>query len=109
MKLFPMDIRKKDPVIVELSCDGLYPVHHVVRQSELKKVGLIAVGTGLALTAMYTAGHYALHRMLVKHTVKKQLAPLNEELDALRAENAALRQQLSASSAESSEQAQQEA
>ena len=38
--------------------------------------------------------HYKVHQAIADRKVKKQLAPLREELDALRTENEALRQAL---------------
>lgn len=91
-----MDFRRKDPAVIEIERGGERPFHHVLHRSELEKVGLIALGIGVSLTALSVFGHYKLHQARIARRVKKQLAPLNEELESLRAENEALRQQLAA-------------
>ena len=62
--------------------------------SSMKKIGLIAGGAFVALTALNVYSHYKVHQAIADRKVKKQLAPLREELDALRTENEALRQAL---------------
>ena len=60
----------------------------------MKKVGLIAGGAFVALTALNVYSHYKLHQKIADRKLKKQLAPLNAQLDELRTENEALRQAL---------------
>ena len=83
-----------DPAVVEITRGGKNRSHHVLRRSDRKKVGLIAGGAFVALTALNVYSHYKVHQAIADRKVKKQLAPLREELDALRTENEALRQAL---------------
>ena len=83
-----------DPAVIEITRGGKNRSHHVLRRSEMKKVGLIAGGTFAALTALNVYSHYKLHQKLADRKLKKQLAPLQAELDELRTQNEALRQAL---------------
>ena len=60
----------------------------------MKKIGLIAGGAFVALTALNVYSHYKVHQAIADRKVKKQLAPLRAELEELRTENEALRQAL---------------
>ncbi len=91
-----MKIAKEDPAVVEIARGGLHPSHHVLRRSDMKKVGLIACGAVVALTALNVFSHYKIHQAIADHKLKKKLAPVTQELEALRAENETLRQQLAA-------------
>ena len=84
-------LAEHDPAIVEIARGGKNKSHHVLRKSDMKKVGLIA---GSAFVALNVYSHYKVHQAIADRKVKKQLAPLREELDALRTENEALRQAL---------------
>lgn len=83
-----------DPAVVEITRGGKNRSHHVLRRSDMKKVGLIAGGAFIALTALNVYSHYKLHQKIADRKLKKQLAPLNAQLDELRTENEALRQAL---------------
>ena len=83
-----------DPAVVEITRGGKNRSHHVLRRSDMKKVGLIAGGAFVALTAPNVYSHYKVHQAIADRKVKKQLAPLREELEELRTENEALRQAL---------------
>ena len=83
-----------DPAVVEITRGGKNRSHHVLRRSDMKKVGLIAGGAFVALTALNVYSHYKLHQKIADRKLKKQLAPLNAQLDELRTENEALRQAL---------------
>lgn len=91
-----MKIAKEDPAIVEIARGGLHPVHHVLHRSDMKKVGLIACGSFVALTALGIFSHYKIHQAIANRKLQKKLAPVTAELEALRAENETLRQQLAA-------------
>ena len=87
-------LAESDPAIVEITRGGKNKSHHVLRKSDMKKVGLIAGGAFIALTALNVYSHYKLHQKIADRKLKKQLAPLNAQLDELRTENEALRQAL---------------
>ena len=73
-----------DPAVVEITRGGKNRSHHVLRRSDMKKVGLIAGGAFVALTALNVYSHYKLHQKIADRKLKKQLAPLNAQLDELR-------------------------
>ena len=56
------------------------------------------------LTALNVYSHYKLHQAIADRKVKKQLAPLNDKLDALQAENRMLRAELEKKDAPAEEQ-----
>ena len=87
-------LAERDPAIVEITRGGKNKSHHVLRKSDMKKVGLIAGSAFVALTALNVYSHYKLHQKITDRKLKKQLAPLNAQLDELRTENEALRQAL---------------
>ena len=87
-------LAEHDPAVVEITRGGKNKSHHVLRKSDMKKIGLIAGGAFVALTALNVYSHYKVHQAIADRKVKKQLAPLREELDVLRTENEALRQAL---------------
>ena len=93
-----------DPAVVEITRGGKNRSHHVLRRSDMKKVGLIAGGAFVALTALNVYSHYKVHQAIADRKVKKQLAPLNDKLDALQAENRMLRAELEKKNAPSEEQ-----
>ena len=64
---------------------------NVLRKLDMKRVGLIAGGTALAMTAVTVAGRYGIYRGAVAAELKRQLAPLHRKLDMLQAENRQLR------------------
>lgn len=64
---------------------------NVLRKLDMKKVGLIAGGTALAMTVVTVAGRYGIYRGAVAAELKRQLAPLHRKLDMLQAENRQLR------------------
>ena len=75
-------------------------VLQVVRKVDWKKAGLIAGG----VTAAGTASRYKFYQGIVARELKKQLAPLNDKLDALQAENRMLRVELEKKNAPAEEQ-----
>ena len=62
-------------------------VLQVVRKVDWKKAGLIAGGVTIVCAAAGTASRYKFYQGIVARELKKQLAPLNDKLDALQAEN----------------------
>ena len=83
-----------DPAVVEITRGGKNRSHHVLRRSDMKKVGLIAGGAFVALTALNVYSHYKVHQAIADRKVKKQLEPMRAELEELRTQNEALRQAL---------------
>ena len=77
-------------------------VLQVVRKVDWKKAGLIAGGVTIVCAAAGTASRYKFYQGIV--ALKKQLAPLNDKLDALQAENRMLRAELEKKNAPSEEQ-----
>ena len=66
--------------------------------------GLIAGGVTIVCAAAGTASRYKFYQGIVARELKKQLAPLNDKLDALQAENRMLRAELEKKNAPSEEQ-----
>ena len=66
--------------------------------------GLIAGGVTVVCAAAGTASRYKFYQGIVARELKKQLAPLNDKLDALQAENRMLRAELEKKNAPSKEQ-----
>ena len=66
--------------------------------------GLIAGGVTVVCAAAGTASRYKFYQGIVARELKKQLAPLNDKLDALQAENRMLRAELEKKNAPSEEQ-----
>ena len=58
-------------------------VLQVVRKVDWKKAGLIAGGVTVVCAAAGTASRYKFYQGIVARELKKQLAPLNDKLDAL--------------------------
>ena len=77
-------------------------VLQVVRKVDWKKAGLIA--GGVTVVCAGTASRYKFYQGIVARELKKQLAPLNDKLDALQAENRMLRAELEKKNAPSEEQ-----
>ena len=69
-------------------------VLQVVRKTDWKKAGLIAGGAAVVCAAAGTAGRYKFYQGIVARELKKQLAPLNDKLDTLQAENRMLHAEL---------------
>ena len=82
-------LAEQDPAIVEITRGGKNKSHHVLRKSDMKKVGLIAGGAFVALTALNVYSHYKLHQAIADRKVKKQLEPMRAELEAAYAERSA--------------------
>lgn len=78
-------------------------VLQVVRKVDWKKAGLIAGGVTVVCAAAGTASRYKFYQGIVARE-QKQLAPLNDKLDALQAENRMLRAELEKKNAPSEEQ-----
>ena len=70
----------------------------------VRKAGLIAGGVTVVCAAAGTARRYKFYQGIVARELKKQLAPLNDKLDALQAENRMLRAELEKKNAPSEEQ-----
>ena len=87
-------LAESDPAIVEITRGGKNKSHHVLRKSDMKKVGLIAGCAFVALTALNVYSHYKLHQAIADRKVKKQLVPMQEQLSRLLEENTQLRQEL---------------
>lgn len=79
-------------------------VLQVVRKVDWKKAGLIAGGVTVVCAAAGTASRYKFYQGIVARELKKQLAPLNDKLDALQAENRMLRAELEKKNAPTEEQ-----
>lgn len=79
-------------------------VLQVVRKVDWKKACLIAGGVTVACAAAGTASQYKFYQGIVARELKKQLAPLNDKLDALQVENRMLRAELEKKNAPSEEQ-----
>ena len=79
-------------------------VLQVVRKVDWKKAGLIAGGVTIVCAAAGTASRYKFYQGIVARELKKQLAPLNDKLDALQAENRMLRVELEKKNAPAEEQ-----
>ena len=75
-------------------------VLQVVRKVDWKKAGLIAGGVTVVCAAAGTASRYKFYQGIVA----RELAPLNDKLDALQAENRMLRAELEKKNAPSEEQ-----
>ena len=86
--------KSENPPIVEIVRGGRHGSRHVLRKSDMKKVGLIAGGAFVALTALNVYSHYKLHQAIADSKVKKQLVPMQEQLSRLLEENTQLRQEL---------------
>ena len=87
-------LAEHDPAVVEITRGGKNKSHHVLRKSDMKKVGLIAGGAFVVLTALNVYSHYKVHQAITDRKVKKQLEPMRAELEELRTQNEALRQAL---------------
>ena len=86
--------KSENPPIVEIVRGGRHGSRHVLRKSDMKKVGLIAGGAFVALTALNVYSHYKLHQAIADRKVKKQLVPMQKQLSRLLEENTQLRQEL---------------
>lgn len=67
-----------------------------VKYLDPKKMKLLAIavaGGAALLSLLGTIGHDRIYRAAVARELKKQLAPVNERLDALQAQNEELKQQ----------------
>ncbi len=71
-------------------------LRQMLRQVDLKKVGLAAGGAAAALSLLHWAHQYRFYHSVIAKELKKQLAPLNKKLDELQAENERLRTELAA-------------
>lgn len=83
--------------LAELARAGKLDAHTAVQalhRADLKKAGLIAGGTLLALGVLNAVSQYRFYRSAISRELKKQLAPLDRKLDALQAENEQLRAEL---------------
>ncbi len=63
----------------------------LVRRVDIKKLGLVAGGTAVVLSAISLTGRYTFYKGIVSGELKRQLTPVNKKLDELKAQNAELR------------------
>lgn len=104
-----VDIMKKNSkhgttVVIEAQAEELSPlellqpgklnkrnVMRLVRRVDIKKLGLVAGGTAVVLSAVSLTGRYTFYKGIVSGELKRQLTPVNKKLDELKAQNAELR------------------
>lgn len=65
----------------------------LLEPKNLKRLGVIAVGGGAVLSLTGTLAQARLTRSLVARELRRQLAPISKQLDALEAQNKELREQ----------------
>lgn len=63
-------LAEHDPAVVEITRGGKNKSHHVLRKSDMKKIGLIAGGAFVALTALNVYSHYKVHQAIADRKVK---------------------------------------
>lgn len=68
-------LAEHDPAVVEITRGGKNKSHHVLRKSDMKKVGLIAGGAFVALTALNVYSHYKVHQAIADRKVKSSSNP----------------------------------
>lgn len=66
-------------------------VIQLMRKVDLKKVGVVAGGAAVVMSAVSLTGKYNFYKGIVSGELKRQLAPVNKKLDELKAQNAELR------------------
>lgn len=69
-------------------------VIQVMRKVDLKKVGIVAGGAAVVMSAVSLTGKYSFYKGIVSSELKRQLAPMNKKLDELKAQNEALKKEL---------------
>ena len=65
-----------------------------IQKLDGKKLALTAAGAAAAVSAVSLAAQYRFYQSVVSRELKRQLRPLHEQLDELRAENRQLRREL---------------
>ena len=69
-------LAEHDPAVVETTRGGKNKSHHVLRKSDMKKIGLIAGGAFVALTALNVYSHYKVHQAIAD---RKVLSPRSDD------------------------------
>lgn len=69
-------------------------VIQVMRKVDFKKVGIVAGGAAVVMSAVSLTGKYSFYKGIVSSELKRQLAPMNKKLDELKAQNEALKKEL---------------
>ncbi len=91
-------------VVIEAQAEELSPLEllqpgklnkrnilRIMRRVDIKKLGLVAGGTAVVLSAASLTGRYTFYKGIVSGELKRQLTPVNKKLDELKAQNAELR------------------
>lgn len=65
-------------------------VMRLMRRVDIKKLGLVAGGTAVVLSAVSLTGRYTFYKGIVSGELRRQLTPVNKKLDELKAQNAEL-------------------
>ena len=94
LHLLPVRAESAAPALLRGKKLDQRAVFQLVRKIDWKKAGLIAGGTAAVCAAAGTASRYKFYQGIVARELKKQLAPLNDKLDALQDENRMLRAEL---------------
>ena len=94
LHLLPVRAESAAPALLRGKKLDQRAVFQLVRKVDWKKAGLIAGGTAAVCAAAGTVSRYKFYQGIVARELKKQLAPLNDKLDALQDENRMLRAEL---------------
>ncbi len=65
----------------------------LLEPKNLKRIGLLAIGSSVLISIVSSVGHDSIYRAAVAKEMKKQLDPLRKKLDDLEAQNLVLWQQ----------------
>lgn len=96
----------EDVTALELLQPGMLnkrTVVQVMRKVDLKKVGIVAGGAAVVMSAVSLTGRYTFYKGIVSSELKRQLAPVNKKLDELKAQNEALKKELDEMKAQNEE------
>ena len=93
-KLLPAKSSQPQAAGLPLALHGRAPVAQVLRQVDVKKAALAVGGAALGVSVLHWAHQYRFYHSVVAKELKKQLAPIEQKLDALQEENAQLRAEL---------------
>lgn len=104
LHLLPVRAESAAPALLRGKKLDQRAVFQLVRKVDWKRAGLFAGGVTVMCAAAGTASRYKFYQGIVARELKKQLAPLNDKLDALQAENRMLRAELEKKNAPSEEQ-----
>lgn len=102
-KLLPAKSSQPQTAGLPLALHGRAPVAQALRQVDAKKVALAVGGTALGVSVLHWAHQYRFYHSVVAKELKKQLAPIEQKLDALQEENAQLRAELAKAQGQSAE------